>query len=123
MAELLYKDTSEGVVGAALEVHKVLGCGFLESVYEEALAHEMDIREIGYERQKPLIILYKGKKIKEYICDFLVEGKILVELKAMKKLTEVEQAQVLNYLKASELKVGLLFNFGERSLRFKRRVL
>jgi GxxExxY protein len=123
MTELLHGETTERIIGAALEIHKSLGCGFLEAVYEEAMAHEMDIQRICHERQKPLSISYKGKQLKDYICDFLVEDKVLVELKAMKKLTEVEEAQVLNYLKASGLRVGLLFNFGESSLKFKRVVL
>jgi GxxExxY protein len=112
MGQLLHEETSGKVIGAAIEVHKVLGCGFLEAVYEEALAREMRLRGIQFDRQKPLEVTYKGEPIKEYICDFLVEGKILVELKAMRRLSEVEEAQILNYLKASSVRVGLLFNFG-----------
>lgn len=120
MAKLLHEETSGKVIGAAIEVHKILGCGFLEAVYEEALAREMRLRGIQFERQKPLEIAYKGETIKEYVCDFYVEEKILVELKAMRQLGEVEEAQILNYLKASAIRVGLLFNFGEKSLKYKR---
>ena len=123
MPELIHGEITEKIIGAAMEVHTILGCGFLEAVYEEGLAHEMFLRKIRFERQRPLSISYKGKRLKEYACDFLVEDKVLVELKAMKRLTEIEEAQILNYLKASGIKVGLLFNFGEKSLRHKRVVL
>jgi len=120
MVELLHKEITGKIIGAAMEVHGVLGCGFLEAVYEEALAHEMNLRGIAFERQKAMTISYKGKALKEYICDFLVEGKVVVELKAIKRLTGLEEAQILNYLKASGIQVGLLFNFGETSLKHKR---
>lgn len=123
MTQLLHGDISGKVIGAAFEVHKVLGCGFLEAVYEEALAREMRLRGIQFERQKPLEILYKGEPIKEYVCDFLVEGKIVVELKAIRRLSEVEEAITLNYLKASSIRVGLLFNFGEPSLKYQRLIV
>ena len=120
MAELLHKETTGKIIGAAMEIHTILGAGFLEAVYEEALAHEMSLRKIALERQKPFTISYKGKELKEYVCDFLVEDCVVVELKAIKRLTELEEAQTLNYLKASGIRVGLLLNFGERSLKYKR---
>jgi len=103
-----------------MEVHSTLGCGFLESVYEEALAVEFGLRDVSFERQKPLDVFYKEKNVKQFVCDFLVAGAVLVELKAIKELTGVETGQVLNYLKATSLKLGLLLNFGASSLQYKR---
>jgi len=120
VVELLHKEITGLIIGAAMEVHSVLGNGFLEAVYEEALAHEMTLRAIPFERQRPLPVSYKGKELKEYICDFLVEEKVIVEIKAIKRLTELEEAQIINYLNASGVKVGLIFNFGEKSLKYKR---
>ena len=103
-----------------MEVHSTLGYGFLESVYEEALAIEFNLRKIPFERQKTLDVFYKQKKVKSFACDFLVDGAVLVELKAIENLSGIEQAQVLNYLKATNLKLGLLLNFGTTSLQYKR---
>lgn len=118
--EFLYKDLTKEIIGAAMEVHSTLGCGFLESVYEEALAVEFGLRDVSFERQKPLDVFYKEKNVKQFVCDFLVAGAVLVELKAIKELTGVETGQVLNYLKATSLKLGLLLNFGASSLQYKR---
>jgi len=120
MQEFLYKDLSYGIIGAAFEVHKILGKGFLENVYEEALAHEFKLNSIRFEKQKPLPVYYKNIIAKEYICDFLVEDKIIVELKAIKTVTNNDEAQLFNYLKATNMKVGILLNFGEVSLFHKR---
>jgi len=106
-----------------MEVHGTLGSGFLESVYDEALAIEFDVRNISYERQKSIDVIYKGRQAKQFICDFLVAEKVLVEIKAISQLTKVEEAQLINYLKATGIKVGLLINFGEKSLKHKRFVL
>lgn len=119
-SDLLFSDVTRKVIGAAMEVHCHLGCGFLESVYEEALAIEFDLCNIRYERQKSMDIFYKGRKTKQFVCDFLVENAVIVELKALRQLTAVEEAQLLNYLKATNMKVGLLINFGEVSLKYKR---
>ncbi len=119
-ADLLYSDLTGQIIGAAMEVHSNLGPGFLESVYEEAMVVELSVRSIEFERQKDIDVFYKEVKIKQFICDILVEGKIIIELKALKKLTDIEYAQTLNYLKATGLKVGLLLNFGEKSLKYKR---
>lgn len=121
-SDLYYSELTREIIGAAMEVHSTLGFGFLESVYEESLAIELGIRQISYERQKDIDIFYKGRKAKQFICDLLVENKILVELKAIKKLTTMEEAQLLNYLKATKIKVGLLVNFGSGSLQYKRMV-
>ncbi|MEZ4833659.1 MAG: GxxExxY protein [Caldilineaceae bacterium] len=110
---LLMKDEVYKIVGAAMEVHSQLGSGFLEAVYLEALARECQARNIPFEPQKPLQIRYKGQLLaKSYIADLVCYDAIIVELKAMEHLTNREQGQVLNYLKASGLRVGLLINFG-----------
>jgi GxxExxY protein len=118
--DLMHSELTRAVIGAAMEVHSNLGPGFLESVYEAALAIELNLRNVPYERQKAIPVIYKGEKAKDFFCDFLVDGKVLVELKAIQIMTEIEEAQVLNYLKVTGLQVGLLVNFGQRSLKYKR---
>ena len=119
----LYKDLTQGIIGAAMEVHRELGSGFLEYVYEEALCYELNLREISFERQKELDIYYKDLLIpRKYKPDLIVENNVIVELKATSGLTEVEEAQLLNYLKATKMRVGLLLNFGKKSLEVKRRI-
>ena len=123
MNELLLKDEVFAIVGAAMEVHRVLKCGFLESVYQEAMEIELERRGIPYERQKPLHLVYKGQQLqKEFFADLVCYGQIIVELKAIEKPSGTEQAQVLNYLKATGLRVGVLINFGLPSLDWKRYV-
>jgi len=123
--ELLYKEEVYQIIGAAVEVHKELGHGFLEAVYQEALQIELDMRGIQFESQKPLRISYKGRILeKEYFADLVCFGKIIIELKAVQQLSDIESAQLLNYLKATGLEVGLLINFGSRGkLEWKRMVL
>ncbi len=118
--EYPHKELTRQIIGAAMEVHSTLGFGFLESVYEEALAVEFRLQDIPFERQKSLEVCYKGEKVKQFVCDFLVGGAVLVELKAIKDLTGMEVAQVLNYLRATNMKLGLLVNFGASSLQYKR---
>jgi GxxExxY protein len=113
-------DITREIIGAAMEVHRRLGPGFLESVYEEALAVEFKLEQIQFERQKELPVIYRGEMIKMFVCDFLVSDKVIVELKAIKETGEIEKIQVISYLKASGLKIGLLLNFGCKSLEFKR---
>lgn len=115
-----YKELTYKIIGAAMEVHKELGCGFLETVYEEALARELARLGLKFKRQEKLDIIYKGEKVKEYEADFIVEDVVLVETKATKGLTKIDQAQVHNYLKATQKRIGLLFNFGTVSLEYKR---
>lgn len=113
MNELLFKDEVFAVVGAAIEVHKELGNGFLEAVYQESLEIELRLQNIPFEAQKRLHLFYKGVELqKEYIPDFVCFGKIIVEIKAIERLSNVEIAQLINYLKATKLRVGLLINFG-----------
>ena len=119
----LYKDLTQKIIGTAMEVHRELGSGFLEYVYEEALSYELNLRKISFERQKELDIYYKDLLIpKKYKPDLIVENKVIVEIKATSGLTEIEEAQLLNYLKATKMRVGLLLNFGTKSLEVKRRI-
>ncbi len=120
---LLHHELTREIIGAAMEVNKTLGNGFLESVYEESLAIEFDLRNIPYKRQKGIDVFYKEQLAKQFVCDFLVGEKVLVEIKAIKAITGVEEAQVLNYLRATGIEVGLLINFGEQSLKYKRLVM
>lgn len=104
-----------------MEVHNELGNGFLEPVYQEALEEEFVIQGIPYEREKLLPIIYKGKKLsKEYFADFVCYDNIVVELKSTAKLASAHKSQVLNYLNAAALEIGLLVNFGETSLKWER---
>ncbi|MFC1815638.1 GxxExxY protein [Thermodesulfobacteriota bacterium] len=121
MTELIYKDEVYEIIGAAMDVHKELGCGFLEAVYQEAFEMELRARKVPFESEKRLEIFYKGKRLeKEYVADVISYDKVIVELKALDRLTSKEESQVLNYLKASRLKVGVLINFGAPSLEWKR---
>ena len=123
-SKLLYEDLTYQIIGAAMEVHKILGNGFLEYVYEEALCYELKSRNIQFERQKDVDLYYKDLLIpKQYRPDLLVEGKVIVENKAMSGMTEVDEAQLLNYLKATKMRVGMLINFGTPHLEYKRRIL
>ncbi len=108
---------AHGVIGAAIEVHKVLGPGFLETVYEEALCIELEQRKISFERQFDLKIPYKGRQIGASRLDLVVGHKLIVELKAVDNLGAIHMAQVLSYLKATGLSLALLINFNVRVLR------
>jgi len=109
------------IIGAALEVHRLLGCGFVEPVYQEALAIELPLRHIPFQREVELPVFYKGVQLNcIYRADFVCFGEIIVELKALKQLTNIEEAQILNYLKATGYQRGLLLNFGAQSLERKR---
>ena len=124
MANLIYKKEAYELIGACMEVHKHLGNGFLEPVYQEALEFEFKHRNIPYRREEKLEITYKGQMLeKNYIADFICYDKIILELKALSELSLNHEAQVLNYLKATEMKLGLLVNFGDRMLQYKRLIL
>ena len=125
MAELKYKEITEKIIGASFEVHKYLGNGFQEVIYQRALAWELSQAGLNYAREIEQQIYYKelSEPIGTRRADFVVEGKILVELKAIITLEDVHLAQVLNYLRAYKLEVALLINFGSKSLSFKRLVL
>ncbi len=125
MEELKYKDITEKIIGAAFEVHKFLGNGFQEVIYQRALAFELKKAGLEFVREIEQEIYYKDleEPIDKRRADFVVEGKILVELKAVIQLEDVYLAQALNYLKAYKLEIGLLINFGSKSIEFKRLVL
>lgn len=125
MSELLLKVEVFKIVGAAIEVHRELGSGFLEPVYQEAMSIELASSSIPFEAQKALQIRYKGRKLnKEYVPDFVCYQQIIVELKALAKLSGIEEAQALDYLKATRFRVALLLNFGSRGkLEWRRLIL
>lgn len=118
---LLHKNESYIIMGAAMEVHKTLGCGFVEPVYQEALAYEMTKRNIPFEREKELSIDYKGNRLsKTFRVDFVCYDKIILELKAVSDFTDEHYAQIYSYLKASKKDLGILINFGKASLEYER---
>ena len=121
---IIYKNESYKIIGACMEVHKILGNGFLEAVYQEALAIEFSQMNIPFEQEKRLQITYKNRLLKkDYIADFVCYDKIIVELKALSQIQNEHIAQTLNYLKITDFRLGLLINFGTTSLQYKRIVL
>lgn len=115
-----FENLSKRIIGVAIEVHKELGPGFLETIYEEAMKFELNNQSIPFESQKEITVKYRDKNIGSHRLDLLVEKKIVVELKAVKEFAEIHFAQLKSYLKATGLKTGLLFNFGSPTLRIKR---
>jgi len=119
--ELIFKDECYQIIGACMAVHSELGCGFLEAVYQEALEEEFKSRNIPYLREESLAIVYKGKVLsKRYTADFICYNSIIIELKALSELNSVHKSQLINYLKVTKHKLGLLVNFGQNSLQSKR---
>ncbi len=113
MTDLIYEELTYKIRGALFEVYKEKGCGFLEGVYQECLEIELEIQDIPFTAQYPLKLTYKGRPLKQkFIPDFIVEGKLIVEIKATKDITDEYRAQVQNYLKATGYKLALLVNFG-----------
>ncbi|MCK4908968.1 MAG: GxxExxY protein [Planctomycetes bacterium] len=117
---IIHKELSYKIIEASFEVHNTLGPGFTENIYEEALCRELKSRGLNYERQKVIDVLYKGEKIGVYRLDLIVENKVLLELKAISELPDVFKAQVLSYLKATGLKLGILVNFGKKKVEYDR---
>ncbi len=115
-----HSEITEKILGAAFEVHNTLGCGFLEKVYENALIEELRLRGVKVEAQKEIQVFYKNKKVGTYIADLVIEGKVIVGLKAVESISTVHMAQVLNYLKASGYEVGLILNFAKTKLEYQR---
>ncbi len=114
-------ENTYSIIGAAMSVHSELGCGFLESVYQDALEEEFKFLNIPYKREVKLAVYYKKKPLRSYYkADFICFDSIIVELKALQQLTGIEESQVINYLKAAKLKKSLLFNFGTKSLEHQR---
>src|SRR6185436_6225828 len=125
MAELLYKDEVYAIIGAAMDVYNHLGPGFSEAIYQEAMEIETEVRKIPNNPQQEIYINYKGTKLKQFFKpDFICYDKIIVEIKALDRLTSREESQLLNYLKATGTPVGRLINFGtDKDLEWKRMVL
>jgi len=122
MADILFKELSYAIVGAAMEVHKLLGPGFLEKVYQKALAHELTLCGIPFEEYKRLTVRYKGVVVGDYEADFVVAGKIILELKAVENIHPKHMVQTRNYLTTTGFKLGIVLNFGASSLQHKRTI-
>ena len=120
MVDLLYKEITYAVIGAAMEVHKILGPGFLEAVYQASLARELTLRGIAFEQQVRLPVVYKAVLVGEYVADFVIDGKLILEIKGVSKLNAVHQAQAMHYLAATGYRLALLINFGSGSLEHQR---
>lgn len=124
MKDILYKDEAYAIIGCCMEVHRILGKGFNEIVYKDALEIEFKLNNISYEREKEFDLTYKGFRLpRKYNADFVVYNKIILEAKAIESLSNSNIKQTLNYLAASKFKLGLLVNFGEDSLKYKRIIL
>ena len=115
-------ELSQRVIGCAYEVSNTLGAGFFENVYEKALCVELNNNGLQFQRQKPVLVKYKGSHVGEYIADIIVQNELLLELKAVTDLCREHEAQLLNYLKATGLSTGLLLNFGKPRLGIKRMI-
>jgi GxxExxY protein len=113
-------DLTGKIIGCAMEVHRVLGSGFQEVIYQRALARELHLQDLAFVREHEMEITYKGDPIGTRRVDFLVEDQIMVEIKALGEFQDLHLAQAINYLEAYNLEIGLLLNFGARSLQFKR---
>ena len=122
MTDVVYKELSYQIMAAVFEVYNTLGFGFLEKVYERALLKELCLRGIPVEAQKEIKVFYKGDEIGTYFADLVVNDEILLELKAVESLNNIHKAQVLNYLKATGFKLGLLINFGRERVEYERLV-
>ncbi len=120
---IVLRELSYEVMGAVYEVHNTLGPGFLEKVYENALVRELQDRNITVEVQREIKVIYKGEAVGFYCADLLINGEVILELKAVNKLSPIHEAQVLNYLKATGVRLGLLINFGKERVEYKRLVL
>ena len=117
----LYSEITKGIIGGAYEVFNNLGFGFLEKVYENALVLELKKRKLNVNQQFPINVYYKNEIVGEYIADLIIEKKVIAEIKAISKLEEIQEVQLVNYLKATKIEIGLLVNFGKR-LEIKRRI-
>lgn len=121
--KLLHKELSYNLVGAAMEVHKTLGPGFLEGTYQRAYETELKVQKIPFIAQKKIRIFYKNIDLGFQVLDLVVDGKIIIEIKSVSEILPIHQAQLTSYLKATEYELGILINFGGKSLQYKRVIL
>lgn len=117
---LLYKEISYRIVGAAMEVYRHLGPGFLEAVYEDALCHEFTLQNIPFRRQVEIPVYYKGIEMSTYFADIFVQNEVILEIKAVSKLMDRHFAQAIHYLTATSMRLAILINFGGQTLEYKR---
>jgi GxxExxY protein len=117
---LLHRELTGQIINAAIEVHKAIGCGLFEKLYGNGLAHELRLRNLNVVAQREFDVIYKGQSLGLYYADLVVDGKVIVEVKAVEELTNVHRAQLLNYLRISGIRVGLLINFAKQRLQCER---
>ncbi len=117
----LHSELTDKIIASAYEVHRELGAGFLEKVYENALLIELQTQGLKVKRQEPLNVYYKNKIIGDYYADLIIEDKVIIEIKAINEMNKAHEAQLINYLKATGIKIGLLINFGNK-LQIKRKI-
>ena len=122
MENFKHQDITEKIIGAAYKVHNNLGSGFLEKVYQNSLAIELQSLDFLFDMEKPIKVHYRGEIVGNYIADIIVDDKVILEIKAIKELSSIHEVQLVNYLKATGIEVGLLINFG-KSVQIKRRVM
>ena len=122
MDNFKHQDITEKIIGAAYNVHNNLGSGFLEKVYQNSLAIELQSLDFLIDMEKPIKVHYRGEIVGNYIADIIVNSKVILEIKAIKELSSIHEVQLVNYLKATGIEVGLLINFG-KSVQIKRRVM
>ncbi len=123
MSNIIYKELSDQIIGCAITVHKIVGSGFLENVYEQSLCVELKLNNISYTRQKVYSIFYKNNPVGVYIADMVVENKVIIELKSVPFINRNMEAQLLNYLRVSKVPVGYVINFRNAVIEFRRFVL
>ena len=121
MVDYKHSEISQKIIGAAYDVHNTLGSGFLEKVYQNALLIELKLQGLSAEAEKPITVHYRGEVVGNYIADIVVEDKIILEIKAIRSLSEIHEVQLVNYLTATGIEIGLLLNFG-KSVEVKRRI-
>ena len=122
MKNYKHREITEKIIGAAQKVHNTLGYGFLEKVYQNALVIELQTLGFDVEVEQPIAVQYRGEIVGNYVADIVADGKVILEIKAVTELSEIHEVQLVNYLKATGIEVGLLINFG-RSVTVKRRVM
>lgn len=120
LESLLYKDLTNKIIGLAREVHNELGCSFVEKVYENSLMIQFRNENIKAVQQFPIKVFFKGEVVGEYYSDIIVDDKVILELKAVEYLDDIHKAQIINYLQATDYKIGFLLNFGSKKLEFER---